>query len=208
MQNDQEVPKKRKSVECPHCNENFFIEFQIQIAGMLSENQSFDWLATLRADQVEFLKKSEDIGLTMAFRQVVEVAMKDQMPRTIEKYFLTWLEKTQPLMIPSFALEFYKKEFPNTEIKIIGSQGILGVLANRQLKCFVPSEIIVGKNLRKANGSGFGTNIKLPVNEADLIQWKRTRMGYVVKGSVFEGELKSISVGSFVKPRIEIMNRR
>lgn len=207
-QSDTEAARPwNRPVLCPHCDQTFRVEISVNFKP--SDELWHDappWRDRLDPAQVRLLDEVTETGLLRAFEQAATAAKGGETPTNMEKFFLTFLKTAVPKLVPSAALDFYVAQFPSRRINFLGGQGVLAVLADGAIKCFIPTEYVTGRKVRAANGNGFAIRTEPRMDE--LVVWRKTRMGYVIDGEMFADELKRISVGEFSKARIEIKNRR
>ncbi len=196
-------PEGVRIVTCPHCNEELVIHLNTSIAkvekflGYGADNED-RWKANLSPDHAELLEWAKRSGLMNSFEAALRAGLN--VPKHIDKYFLTWLRLTKPSVIPQWALDEFRGLFPGKFIEFHAAHTVGCVIASGEIQLFLPLTLIRGKSLRT------GVNGNRAMIEADVIgvrQWIKTRNGYVPADC--RAMLKTMhtrSIGEFARPAL------
>jgi len=158
-----------KSTICPHCKEEIFVRIDLAVAESLKREQLFepkDWKTGLESDQLDMVQNCKDAGIMDAFAQAVSRSGRDK-PKMIESFFLSFLTKARPKAIPRDILRHFITLFPRKTINFWSTDGIGAVLADGDLKMFLPSRNVIGAKVKTLSGSS-NLSGKIMATETEL----------------------------------------
>lgn len=188
---------------CPHCHEAISIGVSINAIALLepglhdAEQDRVNWLAALPENQRLVLELAKNAGLLEAFQQAVERAKEGQVPRSREKFFLTWLQTVRPVVVPRFAVDRIINLVGHRPLTFFSAQGIMGVAVEGHLRLFLPSVLIMGVTRKTGVGRA---RPGLDVTMRPLDDWIRTRWGYVANAGITLDLMRKRSFGDFARP--------
>jgi hypothetical protein len=190
---------------CPHCEGHIRAEFATEFSSILKWEEAElsttpDWWQQgLTPEQIGLVDVARSSGLLDAFAQAVQKRPGGNQPRSIERFFITFLKTMLLVRVPRFALEHYVKEFGRTQtINIWSGQGVCAVVVGGGIKAFVPLDIFRGKPIRSLSGNH---KSRLGGDEDTFQAWVKTRFGYVPETArLFLNEMRNRSIGEFVLP--------
>ena len=154
--------------ECPHCRKSIKIAIQTDILAVdiPEEEGNIDWNAGLSDQEKVAIQTAKESGTLEAFKRAVEYG--DSRPKSIERFFISYLRIAKPRIIPEFATRALFKEFPRQRVNVLQAQGILAVVVEGSIRKFIPLELAAGKSLG-------GTNkLRTSADEAEYHNWMKS----------------------------------
>jgi hypothetical protein len=192
-----EFRERNWQLACPHCGEEFVVTVAMKSEQLRTQRaESTDRFSP---EDLELLSRLETAGLLAAFEQATRRAKANEMPKDMKRFFLVWLRTVRPVTIPRESLDILMANFEKSYVTVMGSQGILMVLADRRPRLFVPADY-TGPTAHQRKRLPPGMSLPMPVTE--LSEWIRTRNGYVAGHGLLWDELKGKAYGEFAKPRL------
>lgn len=159
--------QKTKVFECPHCRNSIRVGVQTEILSVdIPEEGNIDWDAGLSTHEKGAIEAAKESGTLDAFKRAVEYG--DHRPRSIERFFLSYLRSAKPRIIPEFATRTLFKEFPRQRVNILQAQGILAVVVEGSIRKFIPLELAAGKSLGGSN------KLRTSADEAEYHNWMKS----------------------------------
>ncbi len=193
-----------KTVSCPHCNESLTVHMSMSVSKVekflgSGSNAVERWRESLDASQLGVVDAAKRSGLLDSFEHAVKTSMP-MPPTNIEKYFLNWVARSTPALIPQWALKEFRDLYPGEFVEFYTAQQVGAVIAGGAISLFVPIELIKGKSVRTGVD---GKKAMLPPDVSGIRQWTRTRMGYVPDDArAMLSEMRKRSIGEFARPMI------
>jgi len=181
---------------CPHCDGliKIFLECGLRKG---DEGDAFDWKVGLAAEQIQVVERARKVGVLAAFESVVNESQKGKVPKSIEKFFLTFMNMAVPRRIPQFCMDKLNDAFGGERISVYGAQGIALILAGNEIRWFVPYDLVRGVPLSKIGGTG--TTKRASIDEDAFVEWIRTKHGYVAGRGVMLDSMRAKSRGAFAR---------
>lgn len=192
---------KERVFFCPHCGGEVGVSLRVEVIDVyIPVAKTFDnWRLELNPGQIEVVDRAKETGLFDAFTSVARHAIPDKTPRNMERFFASWINRAVSRAIPRFALDLYVKEFENATIGYFMAQSIGMVVAKGFVRCFVPDVLVSGQAIRASTRQKKGI---IPASEGNLLEWVRTRNGYVIGHNEFFEAMQKKSKGDFALPGI------
>jgi hypothetical protein len=191
-----------KTITCPHCQKDVKLDIQytVDVASELSDVNETDWrgawLATLNPQDQDAVKRAIEGGLIEPFAAAVLEA-HGQVVRRSERAFLAWLRTAKAKIVPQFAVDYFAEQYGG-QITYIAGQSVAAVLSDGYFKEFIPDKTVCGSSVKAGSG-------KLRVSQGSLIElmnWTRTKFGYVAGKGALHSQLSRRSYGDFARPSI------
>jgi hypothetical protein len=199
-------------MHCPSCGAH--IEFLVTCKQATLVDSTRESLATGTAPQStrhgttaehDVIAAARRAGLLEPFAQVVAFVKRDQVPKDLEGFFITFVRGLTPRLIPRYALDAFNALFDHAPLEYHSNQGIGVVVINGSLRMFVPNTVLVGTRLRALNRNSGGSlkrTLKIDDSEAQLREWIHTRWGYVAGTGALLDQLYTRSIGEFARPNL------
>lgn len=194
---------KNSSVSCPHCGNDIAASMTLTVAKLEEQFDGGDgspeaafahWKTRLDPESIEVVNMAEKSGLIEPFAKTT-FEVHGQVVKMPARAFLAWVRTAKMKIIPGFAIEYFANEFGG-RIQFISAQGIGCVITDGVLKMFTPDRVVCGSSQRAGS-------VRLRTNDATINQvmnWTRTKYGYVAgKGALFQS-LQKRSYGDFARP--------
>lgn len=197
---------RHKTMICPHCQGTVDVMVQIGLAGDLlpardgtgTRPGAAPETSGRSGSETAFLEDSKKNGVFTAFEEAMRAGRPSaNLPVDASGLFLLFFQKATRKAIPYFALEQYKREFRPAQIEVWGAEGVAAILADTFVKAFVPYSLLRGSQVKSLSGK---LKARADIDEEKLVEWIRTKHGYVVgRGAFFEAMQKK-SRGDFANP--------
>ncbi|MEO8638019.1 MAG: hypothetical protein ABI430_03925 [Candidatus Taylorbacteria bacterium] len=155
---------KKKVLECPHCKGLVEVVMGTEIVHLQRYSEAmYGSLMDLAPSQQSVIELIEQPGLMKSFAESVRFVLGDESPKSIERYFATFLRTVQLETIPRFALDLFLKELtPHGKFQFWISRGVGAVVIGNVLRAFVPVELVLGTPARST---------ATPANPTQLKNW-------------------------------------
>jgi hypothetical protein len=195
--------------DCPHCGEEIQFDLIARVKVINARGFEPDEGSAPRAEKqpeqtpegqserafFAYLESLDGSAVFEAFAQVVGEAMIDKLPRDAKTFFRTWLRTAQPAVLPRFALDSLRDEFPKSAIRYVQALGIGAVTAHGRIVRFLPHRVIAGVRQGAATAA-----LRTGGTPEALETWTRTRFGYVRgHGPLLDSLRSAKSYGDFAK---------
>lgn len=184
---------------CPCCSAEISVDVDFtNVRQWEARVDSADaWKLGLTAEQIAFAERADADGLVDAMMKAHLAGQHGaSVPRFPKRFFVGFFKTATPKRIPQFALDIFVDRFGG-RIEFLSAQGTGLVISDRKPKMFVPLNFVSGTSLRGNTGGG---KLRLDTDHAKLIEWVRTKMGYVPNTGLFADEMKRKSYGEFARP--------
>lgn len=170
---------KTKETRCPHCNGLVKISVSTEIRLVEPSADAKNSLAGFKEEDLQIIIMIQDSGIFEVFEEVLREVKKDHMPNNVPAFFLSFIRKAIPRIIPKWALDTFVKE-TNAHIDFRATEGIGVVLADGFIHRFVAADSVLGKQIRSSSGK---SKAKIGANQNRFEVWTKTRFGYVLADS-------------------------
>ncbi len=169
MDTDRENGRSVIPTVCPHCQKPILLVMDSWHAELSNgELMKKDYLKDLSPEQLKLLEYAQRTNLVESFRKCVAFARAEQIPKSIERFFITIMRTAVPKAVPRFALErFMTLCGLGVHVEFYTSQGIGIVVGGGQIRAFVPTELVLGKKLDFQGA----VHLRPRATEADLDDW-------------------------------------
>lgn len=172
-----------------------------EVREFIQEPQGEDaWKATLTDEQIHFVERCKASGMFDAFKALLPYT-SGSVPRFAERYLVTFFKTASDKRIPKFALDIFIKQFggifERKRVGFVSAQGIGLVTSDKHPVLFVPLRLVAGDAVSSLSGNNAS---RLQAEEEPLLEWIKTKMGYVPMGSPFVDEMRRKSIGEFANP--------
>ncbi len=185
-------------IVCPCCAKDIIFELEALNPREYEDGSRADgwWKNGLTIEQLGVIEKAQANGMLEALKVAVSKT-PIHTPKSMERFFLTFLKTARPKRIPKFALDALIAEFGG-QIELWSAQGVAGVISDGALVMFVPLEILCGASVSASGGSGA---FRVKASENEFYAWVKTKMGYVPSGrGLFLEEMRRKTIGEFARP--------
>lgn len=162
--------EKRRLAECPHCGKPIRVTFRIQVevTDGSEEAGNFDWKTLLPHDVRSLLEAAIATGLMKAFSETVFAAKPpDQVPRDLERYFVTILGKMMMRVVSKRIHMVLYRHFGSRELQFWSTDSVGMVVSDGRIRAFLPATLVIGKNIKSLTGK----RIVEYAEESSLEQW-------------------------------------
>lgn len=188
------------NIVCPVCNARLGVRLKISAgavnldvaAGEPRGDAPVVVAERRNATDAKLLEAARHSGLMTAFEAAVKVEKEfGGIPGNMDDFFLLFLRTAAYVPVSAVTLAAWKDEFDGF-INVIGSQGVLAVLSDGEVKAFFPNRLT-----RPVPFAGTGPRPKIS-NEASFEVWTKGRYGYVPAGAKgFASVLRQANIGKF-----------
>src|SRR3989344_703314 len=114
----QDEKLTEKVLQCPHCQKMITVVVRTQIEQILPwSGDASDPLACLTDAQKKTVEVAKQAGILDMFEEVVRIANAGQIPRSMERFFVTFLRTAVTKVIPRFALDFFLDRFAARHVR-------------------------------------------------------------------------------------------
>jgi DNA-directed RNA polymerase subunit RPC12/RpoP len=187
-------------IACPKCDHRFMVNVRVEVSDLMltEDGLQLSPTRTLTDAERKFMEEAREARLFEPFAKAVELAKAGQVPRDMERFFMTVMKTAAARKVPPFALERFRREYPRSRIDFWVSQGIGILLADGAIRQFVPADLVTGRTIKSLGGDSVKT--KTNATPEGLEEWTRTRFGYVVGRGAFFDALRQKSIGAFSRP--------
>lgn len=199
MSNELENYSKR-TVNCPHCSGEIVVVVDYKLSALdpakiYNEQQHGDfgefWKKSLSVEDRSIVDSAETNGLIEPFARAFEKAHGQSLTRP-HKAFLSWIKEAKPQPLPREVLDYFAAEYGG-RIHFIARQSVGAVLSDGRFEEFYPTEFTSGK---KIGGKFRVTNASI----VQVIDWRRTKYGYVASRGAFYEMINKKNIGEFARP--------
>ena len=184
-----------KVFTCPHCNNLISVVAKTEILEVVvREDGNINWDSGLSLDQKTMISEVKDSGLFTQFQRTVAVAKSTQLPRSLERFFISFLRNAGPVPVPRFVLEYFLGRFAG-HISFLCTDGICAITCDGIIHGFCPQTMITNK----------GSHLTHHLNIEDIRVWFEEPNSLESSdkwGAV--GRMKSISHQTRTKPRASV----
>lgn len=190
------VQKNKRCIVCPSCQTDIRIVLKTTVEDVVIASE------ITAAAGPRFTEKEQQIldsfvgtELQRAFLNATKIAkQRAGMPSNIEKFFLTWLKSATAKTISRALMQQLRELFPASRIEVWGANGVIGILADGNLRLFVPQHFVEGSPIRNLGGSVQG---RTTPDGVWLQEWIKTRHGYIAGRGAYFQEMKRRTYGDF-----------
>ena len=205
---EMKTDERGNSLWCPHCNGEIQIDIRIglsdvYILGKKEEALASLWKRDLDSQAIVAVEEAKTSGLLSTFAEVVSHTLKD-MPKSIERFFLTFLRRAEPTQASQRILNMYAKEFgaESEVIQIVSHQSVAAVLCRGDIKLFIPLNEVSSLRVRESSREKGSKGMIRTFDEEKIEEMIRTKFGYVMgRNEAFEN-LQRRSIGEFARPTL------
>lgn len=197
------IEKETRAFRCPACDAHLQFRARLLIIGVQEplspeEVSIKDGLTKLseKPKPNELVVQAKRDGIFSAFAKTAQVAMCNNMPQDLERYFVTWLTRATKIRSPQFAIRLCLPEDERSgDLELWAFNTMAGVVKDGYLRTFLPYQLVQGREVPgtlKPSGNG----IQRVPTEMTLTRWIKTRNGYVT-GYMLFNELRGKAAGAF-----------
>ncbi len=168
---------------CPHCNKPIKITISTEILNIEDASDvegNLTWKAGLNPEQIKTVEDAMASGLFAVFERTVGQVISIQTPRSMEKFFVTFMQTVVLKTVPRKILDHFIKMFNKARIEFWCAQGICMIVADNCVRAVMPQEIIVGKNVGVLGKQK--KRISLPVDVGNFDQGAMDQIYYLESG--------------------------
>jgi hypothetical protein len=151
----------------------------------------------------EVITAARRADLLEPFFRTVRVVKRDQPPKDLDAFFVTFVRGLTQRIIPAYAMKAFNALFDSRPLNYYTSQGIGVVVVDGYMRLFVPNRDVVGTRLKTAGTTKQTTHtLKIDDGEVKLQEWIHTRWGYVAGTGALYEQLHNRSIGEFARPNL------
>ena len=153
----------------------------------------------------DVLAAARRAGLLEPFYQTARFVKRDQVPKDLDGFFLTFVRGLTQRLIPAYAMAAFNQLFDHRPLEYHTAQKIGVVVVDSYMQLFLPNAEVVGTRLRKLNNqssSAVRRTLKLDDGEGKLREWIHTKWGYVAGPGALYEHLRARSFGDFARPSL------
>jgi len=140
------------------------------------------------------LESAKDAGMLDAIDECITKAHL-QRPGNLLKFLFDFLSTSRPCKIPNLALNAFAAEFQG-RISSWSGLGLVAILSEGTVKRFMPIKFLLGSPIKDNTGKIKG---RFSVPEPEMVQWIRTRFGYVAGKGDYFNSMQLRSKGAFAR---------
>lgn len=188
------IEKHSRAVKCPACGEHIRFSTRTSIIGVhIAENHADlrndddDHVHYVREAELRIIAQARESGILEPFIKACEQVTKWSKPADLERFFVTFMRSCQARPEPAWKLKLLFDENIGGHLIAYQHSQITMIVADDNIKMFVPLELFVGGIARKIQVGRNGTSIK----QTDINDWIRTRFGYVAGTGAFYSALQA-----------------
>lgn len=195
---------KPRTIQCPHCGQPVEVAIRTEIINVripgtpirAADGSNYSTKVPLKRYEQDVVELAKTTGTLDIFVRVVALTRKEsQLPRNMERLFITFLRNARKKKAIQPTLKYFSRELAPARIDFYAAEGIGVVLADGEIRGFLPSALITGgqklssQGLMLASGNG-ATNFD---------EWFKTRFGLVAGKGAFFAAMQAKSRGDFAR---------
>lgn len=177
METDDSNSNGQLVFSCPHCRKDSIIKIKFACGGVDPLNGEPKpalglrnaSLENLSREQKDLILAAHKTGIIKIFDKCVRIVKSDQIPNSMDKYFVTIMRTCVQKAIPRFALDLFRKKCTSSNVELWTSQGIGILVSNGLIRSIIPVELVFGKSF--SGGNGKAQFIQKAAEPEELEQW-------------------------------------